>query len=258
MRLYELAYCSNAFVHLDGFAQAAVGLRDTTGPFVDPGNSAHHGPLFRWLRRWGCRQFTIADETIASASLAAWWQTFDEQLPDPGATPDQLSDDILDGIAAAFDDLSKRQASWQDRRDVGQIFRGFGPAGAAKTLYAVRPNSCSPWDDPIRRAEDLSATGAGYRSHLAKTREALAEAVADLGPGGSAARLPVLLNRPDSSPVKLVDGARLGQVHARGRASVPGGTGAVVNLGAVALATTRRCTRCPSGRRDGRCLDRKS
>lgn len=140
-----------------------------------------------------CRQFKIADETIASASLAAWWQTFDEQLPEPSAIPDQLSDDILDGIAAAFDDLSKRQASWQDRRDVGQIFRGFGPAGAAKTLYAVRPNSCSPWDDPIRRAEDLSATGAGYRSHLAKTREALAEAVADLGPGGSAGRLPVLL-----------------------------------------------------------------
>lgn len=200
MRLYELAYCSNAFVHLDGFDQATVGLRDTTGPFVDPGNPAHHGPLFRWLRRWGCRQFKIADETIASASLAAWWQTFDEQLPDPGATPDQLSDDILDGIAAAFDDLSKRQASWQDRRDVGQIFRGFGPAGAAKTLYAVRPNSCSPWDDPIRRAEDLSATGDGYRSHLAKTREALAEAVADLGPGGFGSTPPCVAQPPALQP----------------------------------------------------------
>lgn len=205
MRLYELAYCCNAYVHLDGFDQATIELRDATGPFVDPGNPAHYEALFRWLRKWGCRQFKIADETIASASLASWWRAFGDQLPDPSATPDVLDDETLDRIAETFRDLSRRQASWQNRRDVGRVFRGFGPAGAAKTLYAVRPNSCSPWDDPIRRAEALPATSAGYRSHLTRTREALAEAVADLGPGGSAARLPVLLDRPDSSPVKLVD-----------------------------------------------------
>ena len=126
-------------------------------------------------------------------------------MPAPDVTLDRASDDVLDVISAAFEDLRQRQASWQNRQDVGPVFRRFGPAGASKTLYAIRPNVCSPWDDPIRQAEGLPGTGAGYRQHLVNSREALAEAVTDLGPDGSATQLPALLNRPDSSPVKLID-----------------------------------------------------
>ena len=205
MRLYELAYCCDAYVHLDGFDQATVDLRGATGPFVDPGTPAHHGPLFTWLRKWGCRQFKIGNEAIARASLSAWWQVWHEQIPAREMTLDQAGDDVLDVIAMAFEDLRQRQACWQNRQDVGPVFRGFGPAGASKTLYAVRPNSCSPWDNPIRQTEALPGTGAGYRQHLLNSREALAEAVADLGPDGSATQLPALLNRLDSSPVKLID-----------------------------------------------------
>lgn len=205
MRLYELAYCCAAYVQLDGFDQATVDLRAATGPFVDPAILAHHAPLFAWLRQWGCRQFKVDDEAVARDSLSEWWQGWHEQIPAADVTLDQAGDDVLDAIAAAFEDLCQRQASWQNRKDTGPVFRGFGPAGASKTLYAVRPNSCSPWDGPIRRAEALPGTGAGYRQHLVNSREALAEAVADLGPGSSALQLPTLLNRPDSSPVKLID-----------------------------------------------------
>jgi hypothetical protein len=205
MRLFELAYCCAAYAHLEAFDEATVALRDATGSCVDPGAPDHHEALFIWLRRWGCRQFKIADEEIARASLSSWWQNWGEQIPAPDLTLDQADDELLDVIAAAFEDLRQRQASWQDRQDVGPVSRGFGPAGASKALYAIRPNCCSPWDDPIRRAEGLPKTGAGYRQHLLNSREALAEAVADLGPGGAATDLPALLDRSDSSPVKLID-----------------------------------------------------
>jgi hypothetical protein len=85
------------------------------------------------------------------------------------------------------------------------LAKTFGPTGAAKTLYAIRPKTCSPWDEPIRRRLSLPVTGAGYRRHLIRIQNELNEAVSDLGQAGTAAALPELLGRPESSPIKVVD-----------------------------------------------------
>lgn len=204
VRLYELAYCCRAYAILDAYDDAVVELRATTGDCVDPDNTAHHGPLFSWLRRWGCRQFVIEDEELSRQNLTAWWSDWRDRLPTNDQTLDNLAEETLDTIAVAYDDLRTRQASWQ-RKQTGTYRWHFGPAGAAKTLYAIRPNACSPWDQPIREHLGLPETGAGYRRHLGRSRTELAEALRDLGPNADASQLPTRVDRPASSPVKLVD-----------------------------------------------------
>ncbi len=173
-------------------------------PQWNPANEEHAAQLFTWLRRWGCRQFAIADERIARENLATWWLAWRKRLPAARLTLDHIDNRGLDAIANAYEELRGRQASWQ-RRKTGRVQMTFGPAGAAKTLYALRPNACSPWDAAIRKQFHLPETGDGYRRHLVRVRTELAEAVHDLGPGGSAKQLPALLDRAESSPVKLVD-----------------------------------------------------
>jgi hypothetical protein len=205
MRLYELAFCCYVYGGLEGgYDAATIELREATGSCVDPGNDDHFAPLFHWLRRWGCRQFKINDESVAHESLWGWWRRWEAELPGPDRTLDELDDAALGQIADAYDDLRARQASWQERAGSAHR-RGFGPAGAAKTLYAIRPNACSPWDEPIRKRLGFGEDGSGYRDHLRRAREELAEAVADLDSDADASELPRLLERPLSSPVKLVD-----------------------------------------------------
>jgi hypothetical protein len=204
MRLYELADCCRAYAALDSYDSATVVLREATGECVDPDNPADVASLFEWLRKWGCRQFVIDDEDVSHESLTAWWERWRNEVPTNDRTLDLLEDQALNSIAAAYEDLRTRQASWQ-RKQTGTFRWNFAPAGAAKALYAIRPNSCSPWDEPIRTRFELPETGDGYRRHLLRSRTELAEAVADLGPDADASQLPVLLNRPESSPVKLVD-----------------------------------------------------
>jgi hypothetical protein len=204
VRLYELAYCCHVYSVVAGEDHATAELRKITGRAVNPSRDAHAAALLAWLRRWGCRQFAVADEPIAQASLGAWWRAWGRRLPPVGRTLDQLDDAELDAVAGAYEDLRVRQASWQ-RRAGGRVAKTFGATGTAKALYAIRPDACPPWDEPIRRALGLPDTGEGYRRQLVRVRAEIAEAVADLGLGRTAADLPALLGRPQTSFVRLVD-----------------------------------------------------
>lgn len=82
---------------------------------------------------------------------------------------------------------------------------GFGPAGAAKALHAIRPRACPPWDIPIRNALGLKDSAGGYRAHLVRMRSELEEAAQDLPPELGIADIPAAIGRPGISPVKLVD-----------------------------------------------------
>jgi hypothetical protein len=204
VRLYELAYCCRLFGTLDAFDRATVELQASTGPFVDPGRTDHHAPLFRWLRRWGCRHMAVRDEQLASESLSGWWSDWVDALPQATESLSTLDDQAVDAIAAAYDDLRLRPASWQERAG-GRVHRGFGPAGASKAMYAIRPNACAPWDVPIRRHFGLGIQAEDYRRRLTQIRDELSELAEDLDQGTAVSDLPRLLERPRSSPVKLVD-----------------------------------------------------
>jgi hypothetical protein len=204
VRLYELAYCCHVYVVLGGYDRSLAELRERTGNAVDPGNESHLEPLFIWLRRWGCRQFALADEHIARENVVDWWTSWQRRLPSARRTIDKLDERELDAIGDAFEDLRVRQASWQ-RMPSRSIAKTFGGTGTAKALFAIRPGVCPPWDEPIRRHFKLASTGDGYRRHLVRIQDELAEATADLEPGATAAQIPAAIGRPEASLAKLVD-----------------------------------------------------
>ena len=204
MRLYELAYCSHVFVVLSGEDGATAELRAATGRAIDPTKPAHAAALLTWLRRWGCRQFAVADEELSRASLAEWWRECRRMLPPPGRPLHELGDAQLDAVAAAYESLRARQASVQ-RLPLRTVVKTFGATGTAKALYAIRPDACALWDEPIRRKLGLAETGEGYRRHLDRVRAEIAEAAVDLGRGRDAADIPAALGRAGTSVVRLVD-----------------------------------------------------
>jgi hypothetical protein len=79
----------------------------------------------------------------------------------------------------------------------------YGPAGAAKTLFALRPNAFPPWDDEIRVRLRFSKDGTGFRRYLTQVVNTLRQVSAEAGT--PIAALPQLVGRPNSSPPKLVD-----------------------------------------------------
>ena len=160
--------------------------------------------LFHFLRRWGCRQFKIEDEGIAGRSLSYWWRRHAPSLPAPHQALEDSDDPALQLIAEAYDDLRLRHASWQERVSSVSI-RRFGPAGAAKILFVIRPKACTPWDEAIRKSFTSAEDGAGYTRHIRRSQAQLAEAARDAGSEGKIADLPSLVGRELSSPVKLVD-----------------------------------------------------
>ena len=204
MRLTVLSACCSEFLILDPDDRFTVQLRKKTGDHVRPQREADRHALFHWLRQWGCRQFATRDEALSQQSLLAWWDVYEHALPSPESHLHELRDGELDAIATAYDDLRPRTAAYQRRRS-GPVARGFGPTGAAKTLHAIRPRACPPWDIPIRQSLGLSDDATGYHAHLERIRAELEEAARDLPADLGIADIPAAIGRPGISPVKLVD-----------------------------------------------------
>src|SRR5690349_7066952 len=131
----------------------------------------------RWLRRWGCRHLRRDDNALASEALLEWADEWQAKLPAPGVTLDRLGDGALDALAAAYAALAEHPAGFRAGRREPIPVR-FGATAAAKALYALRPDACPPWDEPIR---------------------------AHFGWDGSAASYRAALDRAESSPPRLVD-----------------------------------------------------
>jgi len=90
------------------------------------------------------------------------------------------------------------------RRRLGdsEIGVAFGPAAAAKTMFAVRPLAFLPWDTAVRQAFGWSDGSDAYLRFLrlcAETLDGLARRLAV-----PISDLPAVLDRPESSPSKLV------------------------------------------------------
>jgi hypothetical protein len=136
--------------------------------------------LIEWLRSWGCRQFKKTDEEISINGFMKWYEIHESKLPLPD---DCLIDYDLSAnrrtIITLFDDLSRQRAARKERDGQGIDVR-IGPVGAAKTLFALRPNLFSPWDTPIYKTLDLGGDGSGYVGYLSRIQEELEDVKAEL------------------------------------------------------------------------------
>jgi hypothetical protein len=203
MRLFELAYCCRLYGDISGY-DASLAHVWALGPTLDPYDATHRTALFVWLNAWGCRQFTKKHHaTIASDSLVRWAAEWLSRLPGPDAQLAELSPLELATCAAAYDDLRIQTAGlrrWPDGHDVAAT---YGPTGAAKTLFAIRPGVFPPWDDPIRAHFGYGADQTSFGRYLSSVAALLRELASEAG--GSVADLPALVGRPHSSPPKLID-----------------------------------------------------
>jgi hypothetical protein len=105
----------------------------------------------------------------------------------------------VSAYAALRDSLASKRLQASGRLD----HVTYGPTGAAKTLFALRPNVFPPWDDPMRAKLRLSGDAASFREYLTSVAEQLRQL-------SDEARVPVndfpqLIGWPDSSPPKLFD-----------------------------------------------------
>jgi hypothetical protein len=173
-----------------------------TGAVADLRDPVHRDALLRWLRRWGCRHLRRDDNALASEALREWAVAWEARLPAPKLGLDRLGDDELGVLAGAYGALAELAAGFRTGRS-GPIPVRFGATAAAKALYALRPQACPPWDEPIRTHHGWDGSAASYRAALGRARAELTEAAASAGVG--VADLPALVGRPGSSPVRLVD-----------------------------------------------------
>lgn len=205
MRLHELAYACRLYAALGDFDSSFLELRKAVKPALDLTNHAHRKALFVWLNSWGCRQFAKSYHSMAGKRLVEWGQVHLNRLPRKFAVLAELSDSILDGAAEAYGDLKDRNASHRLRK-TGPYPVTFGPTGAAKVLFALRPNAFPPWDDPIRKYFGYDGSAHSYREFLSKVREEVCKLQDEAANFGiSSNDIPACIGRPDSSLPKLID-----------------------------------------------------
>src|SRR5918995_1206163 len=123
-------------------------------------------------------------------------------LPSPDVHLSRLADGELGRLGDAYQDLRFRTASFR-RMPGGETAVSYGPVGAAKTLFAVRPRVFAPWDNHINKLKLPPSEGPDYTRYLGDIRRFLSELSTDAGT--VIEQIPTLLGRPASSPVKLID-----------------------------------------------------
>ena len=205
MKLYELAYMCRLYPIFADYDRSLDELRRKTAGHVNVRAAAHRLALFDWLRSWGCRQFAKAYTGTASRTLTTWAERWMANLPRETAQLTSASDVALDQVSEAYGHLKEGIASYR-RLSSGRAAVTFGPTGAAKVLFALRPTLCPPWDDPIREELGYDGSRESYQKFLTRARREIVELMADAErrhvPGG---QVPRLVGRPRSTLPKLMD-----------------------------------------------------
>ncbi len=174
MNLYELAFTCYIYNFSTSFNQTYIELQKKTGGSVDLVQEAHRKDLIVWLNKWGCRQFALDYHKEASKELLAWYKEGHiEKLPGSKKLWD-LNDQELDQVGYIFDSLICKIAS-RPVKGGKEIPRTFGPTGASKILFALRPNIAVPWDSYIRKGLGYSGTGSSYVDYLKRLIEEIEE-----------------------------------------------------------------------------------
>ena len=142
-------------------------------PNLELSNNGQAKALIKWLRSWGCRQFKNDNDDISVNSIMNWYELNKSQIPLP--TDCLIDYDLTNNkklIADLFSDLSNRTAAIR-KRGGNSIDVRVGPVGAAKTLFALRPQLFSPWDTTIYNDLHLEGNGQGYIGYLFKIQNEL-------------------------------------------------------------------------------------
>jgi hypothetical protein len=165
----------------------------------------HRLALLTWLNAWNCRQFKKEYHGEASQELLEWGRKWVASLPQQHQHLTHLSDRELTLSARAYGDLSGRRACLRERAGQ-QVPVTFGPTGAAKILYALRPEVFPPWDTSIRHGLGFDGSWGSYRRFLVCVKARIEEVFADAERLGlQAHEIPAEVGREEMSLPKLID-----------------------------------------------------
>jgi hypothetical protein len=205
LRLHELAYVCRIYGGLTQFDGTYFTFLDETTGNLDFSEPSHMKALLKWLNSWGCRQFAIDYHDLASESIQGWARQWEPRLPDRLATLDRLSDEDIQTAGDAYADLCGRLASRRTRE--GKTYDvQVGPTGAAKILFAARPRTLPPWDDPIRAKWALDGSRHSYCAYLVRMREEVKQLCHEAAKAGIPAEdIAQEVGRPGSTLPKLID-----------------------------------------------------
>lgn len=172
---------------------------------LDLTDTDHRQALITWLNQWGCRQFSRECHELASNEIFQWYLDCKDMLPEKDTDLHLMSSHEIELVSKAFAKLAGKTACHKTRGSK-TVSVTIGPTGAAKILFALRPNSLVPWDEPIRAELKLDASGRSYSRFLSDIKGKLCELESQCKTQGfSLHDLPTQLNRPDSTTPKLID-----------------------------------------------------
>jgi len=112
---------------------------------------------------------------LAANEISSLYNSFSPRFFSPQKMLHSLSNDELNFAQEAFGDLMHRTASMRKTRNKQTSRIEIGPTGAAKILFALRPNAMVPWDIPIRSNHGLDGSALSCRSFLITVRIHLVE-----------------------------------------------------------------------------------
>lgn len=204
MKISELAVATYLYECFTGEDEGYRKFLNATQRRFDLAKPASRDALINWLNNWGCRQFALEHHALASQELLKWHKQFGRKLPPLHAKLWKLTDSQLDRCAEPFNSLASKRASVR-RTKRGSSNVKIGPTGAAKILFAIRPDIFPPWDDPIRKKAGYRGSD-GYARFLKETKQLVLDLKGQCERSNIAIEnLPKILNRPLSSVPKLID-----------------------------------------------------
>ena len=200
LKLGDLAFACYIYSHLSDYDESYVRFLEATSRFPNLSIAKHRQALLKWLNEWGCRQFALTYHQHASNELLSWYNRYTSKIVPRNRTLLDMTEDELRCAEEAYESLSQRIASYRvvnGRRSAVS----FGPTGASKVLFAIRPDAFVPWDISIR-----DRFGVPYGEFLRKARSMLRELdTACQAHGLRLTDLPNRLERPRSTLAKLID-----------------------------------------------------
>lgn len=206
MRLSEFAIACYIYSHISDYDTSYRRFLKATNNAPDLRIDEHRLELLKWLNMWGCWQFAKDHHGLASDEIRDWFEEARTWLFTADKTLLEISERQIESASAAYEKLAKRTASIRTNKSGGKFNVLVGPTGAAKILFAIRPKSLVPWDDPIRKRLGLDGSANSYVVYLGIVRAKLEELDEACERNGyNLSDLPELVNRPTSSLVKLVD-----------------------------------------------------
>lgn len=174
MNLYELAFTCYIYNFFTTFNQTYKELQKATDYAVDLKQKIHRKALIVWLNKWGCRQFALNYHDEASNELLAWYQEGHIEKLTRNKKLWELNLKELSQVGDVFNSLVCRVASRPDTN--GKVVtKTFGPTGASKILFALRPDLTVPWDSYIRINLGFSGDGNSYVEYLKRLIEEIEE-----------------------------------------------------------------------------------